>query len=167
MAYGDILQSLTTGKRLRAPSGKILRSSNINTCNACDPPIRDTLYVTLANLGPCWPLWEGVYTITWRPSGDPGVCYWRADDTPTHKVCDRYSKTMLLDLTYSPTPARFYIQLWHVYYPGGFLEWRSSSVPGGACDLEAAEFVFNECTFGSALCYGLSANPLASASYTP
>ena len=36
-----------------------------NTCNDCDPPIPDTLYVTFAGLAGDFADWNGKHTLTW------------------------------------------------------------------------------------------------------
>lgn len=55
-----------------------------NTCNDCDPPIPDTLYVTVSGLGGDLSAWNGTHEVNWTGAGTGGVwnseCTWEKDN---------------------------------------------------------------------------------------
>ena len=52
-----------------------------NTCNSCDPPLPDTMYVTYAGLAGDFAVWNGKHTIVWQDStkavtAHSTACWW-------------------------------------------------------------------------------------------
>ena len=48
-----------------------------NPCNACNPPIPDTLYVTFAGLAGDLAIWNGKHAVLWWSE-----CFWRLTSNP-------------------------------------------------------------------------------------
>jgi hypothetical protein len=78
---GHLKRSSTTGHLLRNAAGHLVNdcgvSPPVNTCNSCDPPIPDTLYVTLAGLGGNFAIWNGKWKADWLDT-----CRWMFVDAP-------------------------------------------------------------------------------------
>lgn len=51
---------------LYGPTGHMVYDCGVqNACNACDPPIPDTLYVTFSGLGGSFASWNGKHALDW------------------------------------------------------------------------------------------------------
>ncbi len=73
-------KSAATGHLLKNSAGHLVKACPTTTtegpqndCNSCDPPIPDTLYVTISGLGGDLAFFNGKHEVTWE-----GSCLWTA-----------------------------------------------------------------------------------------
>ena len=70
-SYGH-LRKTASGHLMRVTGGHLRKCpSPENTCNTCDPPIPDTLYVTFAGLAGDFAAYNGKHAIPWGHG-----CFW-------------------------------------------------------------------------------------------
>ena len=70
------LKKSATGHLLKTTDGHLVKTCEavppVNTCHECDPPIPDTLVVTISGLTGVAAVWNGTWPLTWREE-----CFWR------------------------------------------------------------------------------------------
>ena len=76
------LRRHTNGHLLKSPSGHLVKNVICpgeeppeNTCNDCDPPLPDTLYLTFAGLAGDFAPFNGKWTLVWSTA-----CRWYAQE---------------------------------------------------------------------------------------
>jgi hypothetical protein len=127
MADGHLCQC-TDGHLRKGGSGH-LRNVCGNTCNECDPPLPDTLYVTLADLGGDYAAYNGTTAVEWV-SG----CYWR-----DHEAFIR------LEVFYDAVTGYWYVELQHADHPTARKHWRTADERYVPCDPDRT-YVETTCT---------------------
>jgi len=59
------LKRAAGGHLLRTTDGHLVNECESGGCNACSPPLPDTLYMTFAGLGGDFAAYNGKHTLTW------------------------------------------------------------------------------------------------------
>ena len=105
------LKKSASGHLLKGASGHLVKDctgATENTCNDCDPPLPDTLYVTLAGLQGDLAVLNGTHQVEWYEG-----CRWQ--------------------LLYGPLEDKYWVRVWGLLYEGDFA-WAVTASRANNCD---------------------------------